>query len=329
MPPNDPIARSATPLSMGEDSTVGAVYKLPAWNGWSDAGKVRFLRRLSEQYGAEPRMRYFTTQVFQRYGAAPRDYQAQCAAILKYAQSEIYYVNESDEQIQSPWRTIKERAGDCDDLNVLICSMAQSVGLGWRIALAGFRDEDPTRKPETRAMALRCKAVANDPARSSEERARAAQALGALSKVRVRWIEGQPHKAASYVHVYPVLGWPALSPTTWASAEPTIPVPLGHDVVLHGIPSGTRGGKDLAGFAGAGAFAGAAAFGAPDVIESSHITRPGDLSQAVTGAAGVQSTFVANLVNGIDFYALLNSVVQGVGTAVAIAWVSKRLHVRL
>lgn len=128
-------------------------------------------------------------------GVAPRDFRSQAAAILKWVQQNITYLNEPNELIQSPAYTLRVRVGDCDDMAILICTMAEAINLPWAFVLAG-------QKPDG---------------------------------TQVRWSErmkGRPPFRANFYHIYVELGWPAFNPSTWASAEPTIKTaPLGYDVV--------------------------------------------------------------------------------------------------
>lgn len=343
----DPIARMAghQQITMGEDQETGRVYQIRGWNGWSDQSKIRYLRRLAKEYGNEPRMRYMTTAMLERAGVASRDYPAQAAAILKFVQQNTYYVNEANEQIQSPWRSLKSRAADCDDQAILIASMAESIALPWRFALGGFRDVDPVARPETRQAALHLKQIIGDARQPMGARQQAQAQLGGLSKVRVRWVEGQPWKPASYVHIYTMLGNAPFEPTAWAAAEPTIPVRLGHDVVLHGIPAGMQGGADVGGGGGAkagmGSITGLGAsggFGVSPVVPAAALaddfqpvagmTRPGDISSAVASYTGIKGSWLDPIVRNVDYYGLMNSIIQGVGIAVATAWVADRMGKR-
>jgi hypothetical protein len=167
--------------------------------------------------------------------------------------------------------------------------MAHSIALPWRFALGGYREIPGGRKK------------------------------------RVRWIEGQPWPKGrvQFVHVYVMLGWPPFGPQKWASAEPTVRgLPLGHDVVLHGIPSGVHGGKDLAGWfavlpptSGVNAPIQAQPYGTTELFDGK-----GSDYKVVEGKG-----IVANALNAVDYSGLLNSVVQGVATAVAIGWIGKKL----
>jgi len=219
---HDPLSHNQLPWTgrsvdfmQGERRDTGKIWHVRGWHGWSDRRKLRKLRELAEQYGHDPKMRWFVVQKVLRGSAEPRDYRSQAAAILSWVQNNIYYANEAGEQIQSPWATIREKTGDCDDMAVLIVAMATSIGLPNRYVLAG-RD----RKGKS-----------------------------------VRYAEGRraPPAGVNFFHIYCDMGWPPMKPTTWAAAEPTIKgLPLGHDVVLHGMPSGARGGSDVnfSGYAG-------------------------------------------------------------------------------
>jgi len=205
----DPIAqRFGRPVDymQGESRSVGKVFHVRAWARMGDRQRVRVLRDLAERYGGDPNMRWFTANTVLRDRAASRDYAAQAAAMLAWVQTNIYYTNEPGEQIQSPWRTLDVKTGDCDDMALLLAAMAESIALPWKFALAGRRGNKS-----------------------------------------VRWIEGERFPGGvRWSHIYVVLGWPPFAPKQWASAEPTVAgLPLGHDVVLHGVPAHVHGGRDL------------------------------------------------------------------------------------
>jgi transglutaminase-like putative cysteine protease len=213
---NDPLVKNQiswvrgadVDFLQGEKRDTGRIWHVKGWHRWTDRRKLRYLREFAESYGNDPQMRWFTVQnVLEPAGAEPRDYKAQAAAILRYTQG-LYYANEPGEQIQSPWATIREKTGDCDDLAVLIATMAESIKLPWRYVIAGKdRQGRPYRYHE-------------------QKRA--------------------PARGANFYHIYVDLGWPPFAPTTWAAAEPTIRgLPLGHDVVTDGMPDGVRGGSDV------------------------------------------------------------------------------------
>ena len=52
----------------------------------------------------------------------------------------------------------------------------------------------------------------------------------------VRWIDGERYpRNVNFSHIYPILGWPPGKPHMWVAAEPTLQVPLGYDVSVHGV----------------------------------------------------------------------------------------------
>jgi hypothetical protein len=191
----------------------GRLFGVPGFHRWSDRKKVRKLREMAEAYGNDPRMRFFTVNSVLRPAGATdfRNYRQVAETLLKAVQDAgtlgIMYTNEPNEQLQSPWWTLKVRTGDCDDMSLLLAAMAHSVRLPWRFVLAGT-------------------------------------ARGG----RARWAEGgRMPRGFRASHIYLDLGWPPFSEgkkdahgrpvTQWAPAEPTLRgLPLGHDVVLHGIP---------------------------------------------------------------------------------------------
>ncbi len=264
MPPTPPDAISYAartvagvapfdPLN-GEDRTAGQVFEHRGWNRMSDRRRVAFLRDLAERYGRDPRMRWHTARVLAQSGVPPRAFERQCGALLRYVQHAAYYTNEPDEQIQSPWRTLAEKSGDCDDMALLLACMAESIAMPWRFALAGKRAGRPCR-----------------------------------------WVEGDrwPHGMRAS-HIYVVMGWPPFAPKQWASAEPTIRgLPLGHDVVRDGVPGGSQG-VDLAG------------------------RRMGSIGAIGDDPWAWRSWF--------DPGRIIPSVLEGVATAVAVAWVMRRLE---
>lgn len=206
---------------------AGKVFAEHGWKSWSDGRKLRFLRGMAKEYGMDPRMRHFViSQVIP--GVQNRDYAAQAAAMLSWVQRNIRYVNEPGEIIQTPFVTMDIGYGDCDDLAVLLASMAESIKLEWRFVLGGRkRNGQPAR-----------------------------------------WIEGTPKPwGVEFAHIYVMLGWPPFQPAVWQAAEPTMAVPLGHDVVMQG-PTGGGGMPELginAAAAGAGTRGQSAQGGGPGI----------------------------------------------------------------
>jgi hypothetical protein len=234
----------------------------------------------------------FGTNPIYRVGVRQTEQRAEKRLSIKSIHREVEVVETFDIQTSDNCVYLPEAdctVSQCDDMAGLLASMAQSIALPWRFALGGYREVPGGRKK------------------------------------RVRWIEGQPWPKGrvQFVHVYVMLGWPPFGPQKWASAEPTVRgLPLGHDVVLHGIPSGVHGGKDLAGWfavlpptSGVNAPIQAQPYGTTELFDGK-----GSDYKVVEGKG-----IVANALNAVDYSGLLNSVVQGVATAVAIGWIGKKL----
>ena len=192
------LPNSAPDFMQGEKRDTGRVIPVSGWLWKSDRQKLKALRELALRYGGDPHLRWFTVNsILKPAGVVQRDFKAQAAALLRWVQQNVYYTNEPDEQVQSPWRTIKVKTGDCDDSSLLLASLAESIKLPWKFALAGHYRNGK----------------------------------------RAGYVEGQRYpSSANFSHIYVKLGWPPFKPTEWAAAEPTIKgAPLGYDVVAHGI----------------------------------------------------------------------------------------------
>jgi len=168
------------------------VFHIPSWKDGDDRGRISALRQIAVEAGRDPRMATVAVDILREAKAPPRAYEKQAAALLRWVQHEVYYVNEPGERLQDPFYTLKVRYGDCDDMALLLASLCESLRLPWRFVISGNRGSNMIRWVE------------GDPYPSG-----------------VKWS-----------HIYMRIGWPAFTPSEWRSAEPTIRgVPLGWDVV--------------------------------------------------------------------------------------------------
>ena len=168
------------------------VFHIPSWKQGDDRGRISALRQIAVEAGRDPRMATVAVGILRAAKAAPRDYEKQAAALLRWVQHEIYYVNEPGERLQDPFYTLQVRYGDCDDMALLLASLCESFRLPWRFAISGNRGRDMIRWVEG---------------------------------------EPYP-SGVTWSHIYLRIGWPAFTPKEWRSAEPTLRgVPLGWDVV--------------------------------------------------------------------------------------------------
>lgn len=195
------IDGARVPLSEGP--ILGeSVFRIGTWDWHSDSAKVAKLRTLAEDYGHDPRLRWWVVnEVLQPAGVQPRDFAGQLRAIFHWVQNNTYYTNESGEHIQSPWWTIRYRTGDCDDQSLLIAAMLTSLAFPFKFALAG---KDRTTGKMT------------------------------------RWVEGERMpRSVDFSHIYLFAGDQPFDARGWVAMEPTLRgVPLGYDVVERGLPQG-------------------------------------------------------------------------------------------
>mgnify|MGYP003640034788 CR=1 FL=1 len=190
-----PYAARQVPISGPPVPGNRKVWQIPSWGKMSDGQRMMYIRRLSRGWGRDPRVRNFAVKIYRAKGISPRDYRGQAKALLEWVQKHIYYLNEPGEILQSPIYTLRKdvRSGDCDDVAIVLASLATASRLGIRFVLSG-------KSKTTGKM--------------------------------VRWIEGTPEpRNVKWAHIYVQIGWPAFNPTHWESAEGTLQgAPLGWDV---------------------------------------------------------------------------------------------------
>jgi transglutaminase-like putative cysteine protease len=169
------------------------VYDLPRFDGYQDPRKLDVLARLAEQSGRDPRLATLAVDIFRQAGVPPRDYKGQAAALLKWVQDNIYYVNEPDERLQEPTYTLRVRYGDCDDCAILLYALCKSVRLPCKFVISGVDKAGRKR----------------------------------------RYHQGDRHfpRDVNWSHIYCAIGDRPYGPAVFQYAEPTMKVPLGWDVV--------------------------------------------------------------------------------------------------
>jgi 8-oxo-dGTP pyrophosphatase MutT (NUDIX family) len=110
-----------TPVKPLESGTP-KVMDLPAFDGYSDPKKLDVISKIAEQAGRDPQLATVAVNILRQYRVPSRDYRGQAAAILKWVQQNIYYVNEPDERLQDPFYTLKVKYGDCFPASTLLLS---------------------------------------------------------------------------------------------------------------------------------------------------------------------------------------------------------------
>lgn len=175
------------------------VYHLPNWADGDDNDRMDVITDIIMRYGRDPKIATKAVEILKKYDIKPRDYVGQAAALLKWVQDDIYYVNEPGERLQDPNYTLKVGYGDCDDMAIVLCSFFESMRLPWKLVISGRAANGKTLRYIHRQ--------------------------GKLPK-------------ADWAHIYCMVGAGPFGGGKWYYCEPTIRgVPLGWDVVAAGDQS--------------------------------------------------------------------------------------------
>lgn len=189
------------------------VFHLENWADLSDPQRIKFMRGVAVRAGRDPRIRDLAASIVAHL--PQRAFDLQAAAILKWVQNHIDYLNEPGEILQDPLYTLRVGYGDCDDMAILLGALLEALRLDFRFVLAGKR---------------------------------------AGRRLRWHEGEPFP-QGVSWSHVYVQVGTPAFRPRKWSYMEPTIKTaPLGWDAgssnrlpELAGLsPSAAAGGASTA-----------------------------------------------------------------------------------
>jgi len=199
---NEPFGLSPN-LGMRELALdVPKVHHIPGWERMGDKARVAVLRQIAESSGRDPRVRALAAQIVS--GVDQRQYEQQAAALLRWVQENVAYLNEPGEILQDPLYSVKVKHGDCDDLALVLAALLESIRLPWRFVLSGQ----------------------------------------ARNGAKSRWIEGDTMPwGVQWAHIYIAIGDRPFSPTRWTIAEPTVRgSPLGHDAAMTGRAMPEMGG---------------------------------------------------------------------------------------
>jgi len=113
----------------------------PGRQGTKDT--LRIMRRMIDQYKRCPYIRKLSVRIIQQAGAKNSPLE-KLRALWNWTKRNIDYVSDiaGVEYIQAPRKLIESGAGDCDDMAVLIGSMAESVGLPVQLKAVKLRGRD-------------------------------------------------------------------------------------------------------------------------------------------------------------------------------------------
>jgi transglutaminase-like putative cysteine protease len=84
-------------------------------------------------------------EIFREASAAPKDRWAEVCALFNWVRNNIRYTRDifRTELLHTARRMLELRAGDCDDMTILLGAMLISTGHPVRLALTGFRATKP------------------------------------------------------------------------------------------------------------------------------------------------------------------------------------------
>ena len=192
------------------------IWHIPSWHRLNPHQQMEILRKIVVQYERDQRLVALTVKILRAAKVEPRDYRGQAAALLKWVQDRVYYVNERGERLQTPDYTMQVMFGDCDDLAILLAALCSCIRLPYRFVLSGQQGDRKARWIEGTEL---------------------------------------PLDAIDFGHIYLLIGLhPYMPNPPWVFAEPTLKrKPLGWDVVAAAsgeLPE--MGTVDGAGGAGAG-----------------------------------------------------------------------------
>ena len=75
------------------------VYHLGKWDSLSHPQKLEVISEIIHGEGRDPSIAELAVHILKSARVAPRDYKGQAAALLKWVQDNIYYVNEPGETL--------------------------------------------------------------------------------------------------------------------------------------------------------------------------------------------------------------------------------------
>jgi transglutaminase-like putative cysteine protease len=106
---------------------------------------ARLMGRLIREGAKDFYVRQKAIDVFRRRGIRPKDRFGEVLALFEWVHDNIRYTRDifRVELLHSARRMIELRAGDCDDMTILLGAMLISTGHPVRLALVGFRRNRP------------------------------------------------------------------------------------------------------------------------------------------------------------------------------------------
>jgi transglutaminase-like putative cysteine protease len=103
------------------------------------------ISRLIQDGAKDFYVRQKAIEIFRAYGVRPKNRLGEVCALFDFVRRNIRYTRDifRVELLHSARRMLELRAGDCDDMTILLGSMLISTGHPVRLVLAGFRRNKP------------------------------------------------------------------------------------------------------------------------------------------------------------------------------------------
>jgi transglutaminase-like putative cysteine protease len=101
---------------------------------------ARLIARMIREGAKDFYVRQKAIEIFRTYGARPKDRFGEVCALFDWVRKNIRYTRDifQVELLHSARRMLELRAGDCDDMTILLGAMLKSTGHPVRLVLAGF-----------------------------------------------------------------------------------------------------------------------------------------------------------------------------------------------
>lgn len=106
---------------------------------------ARIIARLIQDGAKDFYVRQKAIEIFRTAGVKPKDRMGEVCALFDFVKRNIRYTRDifRVELLHSARRMLELRAGDCDDMTILLGAMLLSTGHPVRLVLAGFRPNRP------------------------------------------------------------------------------------------------------------------------------------------------------------------------------------------
>jgi transglutaminase-like putative cysteine protease len=109
------------------------------------AATAKIIGRLIEDGARDFYVRQRAIEIFRAYGVRAKDRMGEVCALFDFVKRNVRYTRDifRVELLHSARRMLELRAGDCDDMTILLGAMLLATGHPVRLVLAGFKPDRP------------------------------------------------------------------------------------------------------------------------------------------------------------------------------------------